>query len=62
MADREDGGAHTGEVTEHAPFSLATSYFAQINNEPLINGDPLTAEQKAARTKKLNENYDKAME
>jgi hypothetical protein len=28
----------------------------------LINGDPLTAEQKAARTKKLNENYDKAME
>jgi len=28
----------------------------------MINGEPLTKKQKAARAKKLAENYDKAME
>lgn len=27
MKDREDGGAHTGEIQEHSPWSLSTSYF-----------------------------------
>jgi len=28
MEEREDGGKHTGEVQEHGPWTLATSYFA----------------------------------
>jgi hypothetical protein len=27
MEQREEGGNHTGEVQEHSPWSLATSYF-----------------------------------
>jgi len=33
MKDREDGGAHTGEPTVHTPWSLATSYFAQVDED-----------------------------
>ena len=33
MKDREDGGAHTGEPQEHTPWSLATSYFAQVDDD-----------------------------
>ena len=65
MEERVDGGEHTGEIQEHSPWSLATSYFAQVGNKniPLTKeGESLTPAQIAARQKKLADNYDKAME
>ena len=38
MAERDEGGEHTGEIQEHSPWSLATSYFVQTGYDDDFDG------------------------